>query len=211
MRWNGNALISHKKQKSTRRIQMKRRKLVTGGVILALSLFSSASCLADDDTALEVIYHLFGPKDSVKEVKEIEALTGASREQQRKADAEEKRLSDEQLAKQAEYKRKDDVASKQKKDEFESWSLNKVPRESDFRRWRAEHPMASDQGKKATWEFIDNVTGNNNGAGGETSNQPNNARDQARDGAWEAAKAAASDVRGSVRSTIDGMKCSDGH
>ncbi len=195
---------------------MKRRKLVTGGVILALSLFSSANCLADDDitpAAPEVIYHLFGPKDSVEQVKEIEALTGAfqgppktteeknrERELERKADAEEKRLSDEQLAKQAEYKREADIASERKKVELARQGLWKEP------------VMSSDQGEKATEKFIEAVSGNNKGAGGETSNQPNNARDQARDGAWEAAKAAASDVRGSVRSTIDGMKnCPDGH
>jgi hypothetical protein len=194
---------------------MKRRKLVTGGVILALSLFSSANCLADDDitpAAPEVIYHLFGPKDSVEQVKEIEALTGAfqgppkttaeknrERELQRKADAEEKRLSDEQLAKQAEYKREADIASERKKVELARGVVEGAV-------------MSSDQGEKATEKFIEAVSGNNKGAGGETSNQPNNARDQARDGAWEAAKAAASDVRGSVKSTVDGMRnCPDGH
>jgi hypothetical protein len=196
---------------------MKRRKLITPGVILSLSIFSSASCLAADDDIMpaghEVLYHLFGPKDSVEQVKEIEALTGAfqgppktteeknrERELQRKADAEEKRLSDERLAKQAEYKREADIASERKKVELARQGLWKEP------------VMASDQGEKATEKFIETVSGNNKGAGGETSNQPNNARDQARDGAWEAAKAAASDVRGSVRSTIDGMKnCPDGH
>jgi len=180
---------------------MKQQKLTTAGVILALSIFSSASCLAADKEksssspktkdnsgdVQEVLFHLFGPEDSVDRMKKKEEQ------------AEQDRLWNEH------YRNPPTDADRVAADRIAA-KLN-LPRKMFW-----PPVMASDQGQESTEKFIEAVSGNNKGAGGETSNQPNNARDQARDGAWEAAKAAASDVRGSVRSTIDGMKnCPDGH
>jgi hypothetical protein len=204
---------------------MNPRKLTTAGVILALSIFSSARCFAQTQGNIpqlatnegKLIIYLFGSEKTGDKLRKLEKTADDAAEQQRLWDehygnnkphvptaadlAEQKQ--------EAERKRQADLASEEKKKELAAQGLFKNPTDDDLKKWRDEHPMAPDQGKKATWEFIDNVTGNN-GAGSDTSS--NNGRDNARDGAWEAAKAAASDVRGSVKSTIDGMRnCKDGH
>jgi hypothetical protein len=65
-----------------------------------------------------------------------------------------------------------------------------------------------DQGDKNTQKFIDTLSGNNNGAGGDTSNQPNNGRDNAIDAGRDAA-AAARDAATAARSATDGMRPTD--
>ncbi len=120
-------------------------------------------------------------------------------------------------------KAKADQASEEKKKELaetglwgpptdpalKKWTERRIS--EDLKKWRAEHPMDPDQGKKATWEFIDNVTGNDGASGG---------REVARDAAKEAARDArdaATAARESARSATDGMRpthdanCADGH
>jgi hypothetical protein len=196
---------------------MKRRKLIAAGVILALSIFSSARCFAQTQgnnpqlatNEGKLIIYLFGDKKSGDKLRKFEKTADDA--------AEQKRLWDEHygnnkphvptaadLAEQkqeAERKRQADIASERKKVELARQGLWKEPE------------MASDQGPEATQKFIDAVSGNN-GAGGDTSNQ-------VKDGAWEhakeAAKDAASAARDSVRSAAEGMRpthdanCADGH
>jgi hypothetical protein len=71
--------------------------------------------------------------------------------------------------------------------------------------------MDPDQGKKATWEFIDNVTGNDGASGGGRSR--GTPRKMGREGRERCRDAA----RESARSATDGMRpthdanCADGH
>ena len=193
---------------------MKRQKLMTAGVILALSIFSSASYLAAGNdkgstasNAQGVIYYLFGPKDSVDRLNKAE---GAAEEKARQARLWDEHYGNNQpqanqpqaptaadLAEQkreAELKRQADLASEEKKKELAAKGFWKEP------------VMASDQGDKATQNFIDTLFGDN-GAGGAITNAAKAAVSDVRDHAKEAAKDAASDARDGVRSaTTDGIK-----
>jgi hypothetical protein len=222
----------------TRRIQMKRYKLTAVGAILALSILRSANCqeppIYQSKTARDaqtVILNLFGSEKTGKEAIKLDKKAEDAATQARlwdehygnnkpyvptAADLAEQKL-------EAERKRQADLASEEKKKELaetglwgpptdpalKKWTERRIS--EDLKKWRAEHPMDPDQGKKATWEFIDNVTGNDGASGG---------REVARDAAKEAARDArdaATAARESARSATDGMRpthdanCADGH
>jgi hypothetical protein len=167
---------------------MKRQKLMIASVILAVSILSSASCLAAGndkssqkaaDDAAYVMMSLFGNKGSpVPPIGSGHIDMPTVRTATQAAQA----MQDDQL-KQANDRMKDQG--------IKAWDA--------FKKWKDEHPMDSDQDEKATQKFIDTLSGSNKGADGAKAAANQSIADIARDAAKDA-------MRDARQSSIDAAR-----